>query len=248
MLIFFDETFRESLSYPGATLGALCGIAIPEKQLHRVADDVFKLKLKHFGPEFAKDREIKGKELLKNYVFKLEKAGVQSKNLQLASDLLNYIQARRLMVFGCVCFEKGMQKFQCEDVRALDCTFRYVFERIDMYMKIKHPDCMAKLVFDDRDYGINQKNATAITNFFQRSSWGLSLDSIVKTPFFAISQSQNVGLQLADFVTTIIGLRFSSHPQADVYFNALKKCFFNYKEGHHQVSSLKVLRGSPSAP
>ncbi len=81
MLVFFDETFRDSLSYQGATLGALCGVAIPEKQLHRVADDVFKLKLKHFGSDFARDCEIKGKELLKNYVFRLEANGVVSNNL-----------------------------------------------------------------------------------------------------------------------------------------------------------------------
>lgn len=248
MLIFFDETFRDSLSYPGATLGALCGVAIPEKQLHRVADDVFKLKLKHLGNDFARDEEIKGKELLKNYVFKLEAKGIASKNLALATDLLDYLHAKRLHVFGCVCFEKGMQKFQCEDVRALDMTFRYVFERIDMFMKIKHPERMAKLVFDDRDYGINRKNAEAITNFFQRSSVGLSLDSILKTPFFAISQSQNIGLQLADFVTTIIGLRFSSHPQSGRYFEMLKRCFFHYEDNGHRVSGLKVLRGKPALP
>jgi hypothetical protein len=61
MLVFFDETFRDSLSYEGASFGALCGIAIPEKELHRVATDVFQLKLKHFGSHFARDREIKGK-------------------------------------------------------------------------------------------------------------------------------------------------------------------------------------------
>ena len=176
MLLFFDERFRDSLSYQGATLGALYGVAIPEKQLHRVADDVFKLK--HFGNDFARDGEIKGKELLKNYVFKLEAKGIPSTNLALTVDL----RAKRLYVFGCVCFEKGMQKFECEDMRALDMAFRYVFQRIDMFMKIEHPERMAKLVFDDRDYGINRKNAEAITNFFQRSSVGLSLDSIIKTP------------------------------------------------------------------
>lgn len=248
MLVFFDETFRDSLSYPGASLGALCGVAIPEKQLHRVADDVFKLKLKHFGNDFARDGEIKGKDLLKNWVFKLEAKGIASRNLAFAFDLLNYLQAMRLTVFGCVCFEKGMQKFQCEDMRALDMTFRYVFERVDMFMKVRYPDRMAKLVFDDRDYGINRKNAEAITNFFQRSSWGLSLDSIVKTPFFAISQSQNVGLQLADFVTTIIGLRFSSHPQSARYYKLLQRCLFTYQENGHYRNSLKVLRGKAAAP
>jgi hypothetical protein len=244
MLVFFDETFRESLSYEGATLGALCGIAIPERQLHRVADDVFRLKLKHFGSDFARDGEIKGKELLKNYAFQLAERGIESRNLALAVDLLNYIQAKGLHVFGCVCFEKGMQKFECEDVRALDMTFRYVFERIDMFVKLKYPERMAKIVSDDRDYGINKKNAEAITNFFQRSSWGLSLDSIVKTPFFAISQSQNVGLQLADLVTTVIGLRFSSHPRARPYFEILRRCFFSCEDRGHRISGLKVLHGT----
>lgn len=229
-------------------MGALCGVAIPEKQLHRVADDVFRLKLKHFGNEFAREGEIKGKDLLKNYAFKLEASGIESRNLALARDLLNYMQAKGLHVFGCVCFEKGMQKFQCEDMRALDRTFRYVFERLDMCIKIKFPDRMAKLVFDDRDYGINKKNSEAITNFFQRSALGLSLDSIVKTPFFAISQSQNIGLQLADLVTTVIGLRFSSHPEITPYFEILKRCFFSYQERGRWINSLRVLRGSVTAP
>jgi len=246
MLIFFDETFRASLSYPGATLGALCGVAIPEKQLHRVADDVFRLKLKHFGNDFAREKEIKGKELLKNSIFRLAERGIESRNLALAVDLLDYLHRKHLYVFGCVCFEKGMQKFQCDDVRALDMTFRYVFERIDMFMKIEFKDRMAKLVFDDRDYGINQKNAEAITNFFQRSAVGLSLDSILKTPFFAISQSQNIGLQLADFVTTVIGMRFSSHPHSKKYFEMLNKCFYFYQYNGRRVSSLKVLRGKPA--
>ena len=110
------------------------------------------------------------------------------------------------------------------------------------------PAGAAALVFDDRDYGINKQNAEAITNFFQRSSWGLSLDSIVKTPFFAISQSQNIGLQLADFVTTVVGLRFSSHPQGARYFHQLKPCLYSYDNQGHRVSSLKVLRGQPTAP
>ena len=214
MLVFFDETFRASLKHPNVTFGALCGVAIPESQLHKVASDVYQLKYKHFGPEFARDGEIKGKNLLKNYVFSLAAKGVQSKNLELAKDLLAYMEAKGLKIFGCVCFEKGMQHFKCEDVASLDMTFRHVFERVDMYLKIKHPGRMAKIIFDDRDFGTNKQNATAITNFFLRSARGLSWDSIIKTPFFAISQSQNVGLQLADFATTVVGLRFMSHPQA----------------------------------
>src|SRR5437764_905571 len=103
MLFFFDETFRESLGYKERSLGALCGIGVPERQLSRIAADIYQLKLKHLGPDFARDREIKGKELFKNYIFKLDAKGITSKNLALGDDLLEYIFIKRLPVFGCVC-------------------------------------------------------------------------------------------------------------------------------------------------
>lgn len=243
MLIFFDETFRQSLKHPNVSLGALCGIGIPEKDLARVADDAYHLKYKHMGADFARTAEIKGKELLKNWVFNLAARGIKSRNIALADDLIEYIVSKKLPVFGCVCFEKEIQRFQVDDVTALDKTFLFLFERIDMWMKIFRPNDMGCIIFDDRDYGINRKNSEAITNFFQRSAKGLSLDSIIKTPFFAISQSQNVGLQLADLVTTIIGLRFSSHRQIEPYFAALKRAIPAYTEGKWEKSCLKVIRG-----
>src|ERR1035441_8677695 len=163
MLFFFDESFRESLAHPGVSLGALCGVSGPKAQLRRMADDIYELKRRYFGSEFARDSEIKGKELFKNYVFALQKKGIVSKNLALGQELVEYIHARRLPVFGCVCFEKGMQNFQAEDVTSLDKTFRYLFERIDTWMKINRPDDRALIIFDDRDYGINRKNPEAIT-------------------------------------------------------------------------------------
>jgi hypothetical protein len=243
MLMFFDETFRTSLRQPTISFGALCGIGIPERSLGRIAADVYQLKLKHLGADFARDEEIKGKEVFKNYVFSLARKGIRSRNLALGEDLLEYIHARQLPVFGCVCFERAMQRFQVDDVASLDRTFRYLFERVDMHMKIHHPDEKALLVFDDRDYGINRKNAEAITNFFQRSALGLSMDAILPTPFFAISQAQNVGLQLADLVTTVIGLRFSSHREIEPYFANLKRSIARYHEADGRLrSGLKVIR------
>jgi hypothetical protein len=245
MIFFFDESFRESLGHPGVSLGALCGVGIPEAQLRRVSEDVYEMKHKHFDIDFARNEEIKGKELFKNYVFALQKKGIVSKNLSLGVDLVEYIHRKHLPVFGCVCFEKRIQKFQADDVTALDKTFRYLFERIDMWMKIHHPRDKALIVFDDRDYGINKKNAEAITNFFQRSNHGTAMDSIVQTPLFAISQAQNIGLQLADLVTTIIGLRFSSHPDiAPIFANLKRSIPFYEKSDGSKVSALKVLRNN----
>src|SRR5436190_913992 len=94
MLIFFDETFRESLRHEDVSLGALCGIGIHENELGQVESDVFKLKYKHMGSDYARNQEIKGKDLLKNYVFKLEARGITSKNLALAKDLIEYIVSK----------------------------------------------------------------------------------------------------------------------------------------------------------
>lgn len=246
MLIFFDESFRTSDKDPTITLGGLCGIGIPERQLAAVSQDVYQLKYKHFGADFARDNEIKGKELLKNWVFRQQALGMQSRNLDFAGELVDYIVAKRLPVFGCICFEKGMQKFQVDDVTALDKTFKYLFERIDTYMKRRHPKDMACLVFDDRDYGINHKNSTAITNFLQRSPPGMAMDSIVRTPFFAISQSHNVGLQLADFVTAVISARHAHNENVTPYCDRLKKAIPHWEsvEGH-RVTGLKVIHDRP---
>ena len=242
MLFFFDESFRESLAHPGVSLGALCGVGVSEAQLRRVGDDIYELKHKHFDLEFARSSEIKGKELFKNYVFALQKKGMGSKNLALGLALVDYIYTRHLPVFGCVCFEKGIQQFRVDDVTALDKTFRYLFERIDTWMKMHRPNEKALIVFDDRGYGINRKNAEAITNFFQRSNQGAAMDSIVQTPLFAISQAQNVGLQLADVVTTIISLRFCSHVDIKPVFTSLKRSIPTFEQkGGARVSALKVL-------
>jgi len=244
MLIFLDETFRTHKN--GAVempFGALCGVAIPENQFTRIAKDIYQLKLKHMGAEFARDHELKGKELLKNYVFKLQAKGIASKNLALVDDILSYIERKRIHVFGCVCFQPRFHDFKCQDVTALDKTFRFLFERIDMFMKIEHQHEKAVLVFDDRDQGTNERNATAITNFFLRSPDGLALDSIIDTPFFGISQAQNIGLQLADFVTTILGLRFEGHDHIQPYFERLKRCIYRWQDpAGYWSSGLKVIR------
>jgi len=243
MFIFFDETFRVSDKNPAISLGGLCGIALPEENMARIAQDVFALKRKHLGSDYANDCEIKGKDIFKDFAFKLEKRGIPSRNLAFAHDLLDYMHQRKLRVFGCVCFEKKLQKFQVEDVASLDKTFRYIFERVDMCLKIERPGHLGKLVFDDRDFNINRKNAEAITRFFQRSATGLALDSIIATPFFAISQAQNIGLQLADFVTTIIGMRFASNEDIQPFFAKLQRQFFEFVNNDGvRVSGLKVIR------
>lgn len=228
----------------GKPIGLLVGVAVKEEYFGQIFSDIYTLKVKHFGQDIAKRMEIKGSDLFKSFVFKLEKRGVKSKNLSFADDLLDYITFKNLIVLGCVCFEEELHEFKCEDVRALDKTFFYVFERVDVFMKREHPDRMVKLIFDDRGFQINKTNSEAITNFFVRSPAGLALTSVIKTPLFAVSQAQNIGLQLADFVNYIIGSRFVSDEKIDPYWKKLKRTFYRWPGAEGYIgSSLKILRG-----
>ena len=243
MLIYFDESFRKSKTAADKPVGILLGIAIKEEDLSQIVADIFHLKVNHFGYEAAQKFEIKGAECFKNWVFRLQQKGIISKNLAFSSDLLDYMILKKLVAIGCVCFETTLYDFKCEDVRSLDKTFFYIFERVDIFMKREHPERMAKLIFDNRDFHINKTNSEAITNFFVRSPAGLALTSVVKTPLFAISQAQNIGLQLADFAAYIVGSRFIGDPKIEPYWKKLKDAFYTWDAGGIRGSSLKVLRG-----
>lgn len=231
MLIFLDETFRtRKTGEQEFPMGALCGLGIPEAAQRQVARDVFLLKRKHLGEEVARDRELKGKVLLKRRAFDLRERTGASPYLALVADLVRYIIRKKLPVFGTVCFDARNKEFKCTDVTALDRTFSHLFERIDMCMRIRNDHEMGILVFDDRDLGTNERNSTAITNFFLRSAQGRKLDRILDTPLFGISQAQNVGLQLADLVTTILGMRFEEHPNGKEFFDLLEPAIFKWQE------------------
>lgn len=120
-----------------------------------------------------------------------------------------------LTVFGVVCFDQSLRDLRCHDPIRLEPSYRALFERIDMFMRAKFSARRAKLVFDDVDHGTNAERAASITNFFNRTNVGRGYDTIIRTPFFAVSQAQNIGLQLADVVTTICGTRFRDDRKPD---------------------------------
>lgn len=249
MLIFIDESFQISRSNKDKVIGVLGGIGIPEEDFRVVVSDIFALKAKHFGIEKAKTMEIKGSHLFKPYVFKLKDKGIKSKNIELGNDLLQYIVSKKLPIFGTVCFEDSLSAYSCQDVHSLDKTFIYLFERIDIYLKNEFPQKMAKIIFDDWGYVINKLNSEAITNFFVRSPAGLAMSNIIKVPLFAISQAQNVGLQLSDLLAYVIGLKFTGESRIFEQWNLLKAGLYRWEkqiglrsDEKINATSLKVLR------
>lgn len=245
MLVFFDETFRESRS--GHKLGALCGIAIPEEVYAKVATDIFSLKYSSFGEPFAKESELKGNVLLKPKNFREPMTSYARTSLEFVRDLLRYINRQKLVTLGVVCFDTSLRSFRCKDPHRLEVTYRSLFERLDGFMGREFPTRRAKIILDDVDYGMNLARSESVTNFFTRSGVGRGFDSIIRVPFFAVSQAQNIGLQLADLVTTVYGMRFEGRPEIAPFWTLLKESIYRYEFGRRRLSTLAVFREQPGA-
>lgn len=247
MLVFLDESFRTHKK-TGRLFGVLAGVAIPEETFHAFQRDFFMVRRPYHGIVLGEDAEIKGNELLRKATLKAKREHGSSAHWSLAEDILSFARSRRIKVFGVVCFRAGLHSFVCGDDAAMDVTFRYLFERIDTYMKREFPDRIAKLVFDNRDHRTHERNARAITNFFVRSTVGLGYDSILRVPLFAVSQGHNYGLQLADLVTTAIAAYFQGWHEFQPFWKTVKQMFYSVRVGEQWQTSLKVMRDRPGIP
>ncbi len=244
MLIFLDESFRMHASR-NTKFGVLAGIAIPEDIFHSVQTDVYGARRPYHDAVLKPEHELHGKELLGNATFKQMEMRGFSLQWNLVTELLQFCQRKKLKVFGVVCFRPELQSFVCGDENRLDLTYRYLFERIDLYMKHNFPGRFAKIVFDNRDHQTHKKNAAAITNFFSRSTLGLSYGNILRVPFFAVSEGHNYGLQIADIITTVIAMRFQGDRRIDPLWQIVRQMLYKAPHGGKTLSSLKVLRNRP---
>jgi hypothetical protein len=247
MLVFLDESFREH-ARSKYKFGVLAGIAIPEDTYHDFQHDFFYVRKPYHGHVLSESSEIKGKELLTKKTLSIRMQHGTSAHWSLAEDLLGFAKSRGIKVFGVVCFRSDLHSFVCNDEKAMDVTFRYLFERIDIYMKREFPGRVAKIVFDNRDHQTHEKNAKAITSFFVKSPLGLGYDSILRMPLFAVSQGHNYGLQLADLVTTVIALYFQGKRDFFPLWKIIKDMLYTVPQGGRIQTSLKVMRQNTKLP
>lgn len=247
MLVFLDESFRTNRR-TGNRFGVLAGAAIPEDIFHTFQADMFGVRGPYHGEVLKPDDEIHGVKLLNRATLRsIEKRGF-SQHWNLAEDILRFSRSRDIKVFGVVCFREDLHSFVCGDELRLDVTYRYLFERVDRYMKREFPGRMAKLVFDNREHRTHERNARAITNFFTRSQLGLGYDSILRVPFFAVSQGHNYGLQLADLITTVIGLFFQQGRAYRPLWEIVRSMLYVTRVGGRDQTSLKTMRNVQREP
>ena len=205
MLVFIDESWQSSESKPEEKGGVLSAVAIRSTDFNEYSRQIWNFKVKHLGLKCG-DIEIKGKEIFKKYNFRLEWKGIPSRQLNLARDILKYVDTHAAKAFASVVLDQAEVDLSCADDKQLERPFFFLFERVNQFMQENYPDLTASLIFDDRGITQNEKISRSVSNFFHLSNVGKRFDHIIKAPFFAIS-SENVGIQIADMIGHLIGRR-----------------------------------------
>lgn len=223
MLFFIDESWQTTQDNK-YKVGVLSAVQIKSHDFNECSRHLYSLKIKHLGYQCC-ENEIKGKDLLKNYCFKLEEKGIKSTNLNLVREIIDYTEQIGSCFFASIVFAKEESDLACSDVKFLERPFFFLFERIDLFMRENYPGLMAKLIFDDRGLQTNAKLSKSVSNFFHRSRVGQSFDTIITVPFFAMS-TENIGVQLADIAAHILGSRFTGNRKKSEFFNKIKKLEF----------------------
>lgn len=60
--------------------------------------------------------------------------------------------------------------------------------------------------------------------------------SLLEIPLFAISQANNIGLQLADIVTTIVCLHTSKEPAISDLYQKLHRRIYSWKDNYGKIN------------
>jgi len=220
VLFFIDESWQatKNKEYKVAVLAA---VQIESHCFNDCSTQIFGLKIKSLGYG-AKDTEIKGKEFLKNYYFKLEARGIRSAQLDFVRTVFEYIKSRQVKYFASITFASEEIDLVCANPDQLERPFFFLFERIDLFMRENYPGLVAKIVFDDRGTRGNKNISKSVSNFFHKSAAGKSFDTIMKVPFFAIS-TENIGIQMADLGAYALGARFSGNRKKLEFFDRVQE-------------------------
>src|SRR3989338_10712272 len=146
MLIFIDESWQNDDENPEQKVGVLSAVAIRSTDFNEYSRQIWNFKVKHLSAKCG-DIEIKGKEIFKKYLFRLEWKKVRSHSLDLARDIFDYAETHGAKAFASIVLDEKEVNLACADDKQLERPFFFLFERINLFMAEHHPDLMACLFF-----------------------------------------------------------------------------------------------------
>lgn len=211
MWFFVDESWSPDGFSP--KFGVLLGVLVKDEQLNRMDKLLFDTIRKYYGSKAAKDAhtELKGKDLLSNYVLNLTntllKSGALPKNICIVKEILSYpIKAKDfyLKVFASTVYSMDNKHpaLLSSKPRELYEPFRKLIFNVSQAASEDAPGNKVTLVFDQR-IGAQKDIAIAIHNYIA----GTRLKNIEKYPYFAVS-NVSPGVKYADIMAYLLSKRY----------------------------------------
>lgn len=214
MWCFFDESYPEE-----DNVASIVACLMNDATVSHVDQILFQAQKKHFSHEHARDlsNELKGKDLLSKYSFKMAKKHGFSKNhdvvREILTECLKHSDAHPVLVFGAAVY--GAKEI-LKHPGKLAFPLTEILKRVSAAARDQDTNSNVTLVFDeklaDRDVAI------ALRRFIA----GTHLPNVSHYPLVGVSHV-TPGIQLADIGAFILGRRAIGDPEFTSWLSQLRQ-------------------------
>ena len=230
--LFLDESGHDHGPSP---YEVLAGVAIEDQHLWNLILAIQEAELRHFGVRYsARDRELKGKKLLKTKAFRhaaqlgqidpderrlLARSCLQNPGVAGIREVTALAQAKLAYVsevfeicarFRCKAFASIILKDAPVTVGAeyLRKDYAYLFERFYYFLEDVDARSLGAIVFDELEKSQSHLLIEQMDSYFKRSANGRQRSGrIIPEPFFVHSEL-TTGVQIADLIAYVVSWGF----------------------------------------
>jgi len=227
MWCFMDESW--SVKKDGQHIGVLFALTMPYPSLRQLDTMSYAVRKKYYDQRYKNghaknyERELKGKDLLSAWTFKLmaKNKGEPPVNHCVAREILTWLGNRRdslkIDAFAMVVYGAD-PRLECVAPRQLELPYRELLHRISVCCQHRNPHGFATLVFDCREV-VQKANAIALRNFIA----GTRIGNINPCPYFAVSNVEPA-IQVADICAYILARRAAGDKRfIDPWYSELRR-------------------------
>ncbi len=190
MLVFIDES-----GYPRPTddneYSVLMAICIYEKDIRKIADDIYKLKQRIYG----KQDEIKSTNLIRKQTIEKNR----TKNKEYTDEFVKIASRHNITVF-CIIMKRPKELPALEE-GILPKQYHLIMKKIEYFCERRNID-KSIFVFDETNEKDDLEIANSFSGFLHKSRLGKSFDRILETPLF-VSSKITSAIQIADIFAGI---------------------------------------------
>ncbi len=231
MLFFVDESWQ---TIAGREIGALGGVAIPERRYNAFCREVFACKRDVLGAQELSDSELRGNSCFAKSAFRRRDAKGRSRLLDAAERTFRAIERHRGRTFLIWTSDPTLLLLRNPDTNDLSKPYKELLRDMRALMRNEAPSRRGALTFDQRQHRDDVAAACAISNFLfrARGDWAQRFTQI---PNFTAS-SISPGLQAADLVV-YLGPHLadpSERPELTPYLARVQSLCYEFRRGEQQ--------------